>query len=89
MKSKLFLSSTILLALVLVGCNSKKPTSSSASSESPIISSSEEGPVVPDPEVIPDSFEEEIRTDVSTLALFVKDTQQIVAYPDFRTPMNN
>ena len=55
MKSKLFLSSTILLALVLVGCNSKKPTSS-ATSESPIISSSEVGPVVPDPEVIPDSL---------------------------------
>ena len=88
MKSKLFLSSTILLALVLVGCNSKKPTSS-GTSESPIISSSEVGLVVPDPEVIPDSFEEEIRTDVDTLALFVKDTQQIVAYPDFRTPMNN
>ena len=88
MNKKLFLSATILLSLVLTGCNTNK-NSSAPSSDSPVISSSEEGPVVPDPDVIPDSFEEEIKTAVSELALFKKDTQQIVAYPDFRTPMNN
>ena len=90
MIKKLFLSTTILLSLVLAGCNTNKGSSvSSSSEESPLISSSSEGPVVPDPDVIPESFEQSIRTDVNQLALFKNDTKQIIAYPDFRTPMNN